>query len=39
MVEISLMAFDKCVSRPTGTISKGEQSCITNTVNRYLDTM
>mmetsp|Transcript_16670 Transcript_16670/g.20573 ORF Transcript_16670/g.20573 Transcript_16670/m.20573 type:complete len:122 (+) Transcript_16670:167-532(+) len=37
IMKISELAFEKCVSRPSESLSSSEKSCISNTTERYLD--
>ena len=38
VMKITDMAFDQCVTKPSGSLSSSEQSCIAATVGKYLDT-
>jgi import inner membrane translocase subunit TIM8 len=36
--KLSLMCFERCVTRPKASLSTTEDQCLTNCVDRYYDT-
>jgi len=38
IAKLSEMCFDMCIKKPDSKLSSSEQSCVSNCVNRYLDT-
>lgn len=38
MFKLTEASFDACVTKPSSSLSRGEQSCISAVVGKYLDT-
>lgn len=38
MFKLTEASFDACVTKPSSSLSRGEQSCISSVVGKYLDT-